>query len=231
MLLSLLPALGFIYPTRILTLVVSLSWPVIVYAISELLSDVRRRRFLKQGVVVGFVLLAFVVEAPYIYQQAISNYGWFIPEIQFRDTYKVFSWIEENTTKSDLILNDLTMASTYIDGTSLKNLSHSYASGWLKYPLDDSHPRLIMAKDLKEVWMQPQDENLVNQLLDKYNVSYLIMMPMPGYIDYVNWGGESGQYTFKAFSNLRYEEIFDSYSFMEKVFKSGNATIYSMKQR
>jgi hypothetical protein len=168
------------------------------------------------------------LEAPYIYDQITGmSHGWYIQQNQFEDTYKAFSWLETNTTSSELILNDLTMSSTYIDGLSIRNLSHSYVSGFLKYPPAATHPHLVMSQELKKVWQQPYDQQLVKGLLDKYRVEYIFLTPMPGFQDYANWGGD-GTYKTKIFTNQQYKSFFDSYPFMERVFESGQALIYAV---
>ncbi|MGH9878868.1 MAG: hypothetical protein ACRD5H_14645, partial [Nitrososphaerales archaeon] len=160
--------------------------------------------------------------------QAVRNYGWFIPDTRFYDTYAVFVWFEDNVESKDLILNDRSMSSFFIDGTSSKNLTHSYATGFLKYA-PSSHPRLEMAKELNMIWLYPNNTSLVDSLLHKHDVRYVTLMPERGYQDYANWGGTGKYVPLKHYRNVEYEKIFNSYPFMKLVFKSGDASVFAVQ--
>jgi hypothetical protein len=87
----------------------------------------------------------------------------------------------------------------------------------------------LMQHELSRVWTNPGDQALVNSLLKKYNVKYIVISgPESGFKDFVQWGG-TGNYEVKPVPNEDYIRQFDSYDFLKLMWKKGNAAIYAVE--
>lgn len=210
---------NFIYPQRTLTLVATLSWIFIAYDISEIAVSARKRRMIAYAFIFGFTITALSFEIPHIAYLLGNDPGWFLTKTDnFYNTYGAGIWLKQNAKPNDLILNDRSYSSLFIDGFSIHKLAYSYWGGYAQ----------PMPQELSFIWSNPTNRDNVYSLLKKYDVKYIILTAEGGYIDYEGWGG-SGKYVQKSYTNQQYQKIFESYEFLKLEYKNGNAFVYSVQ--
>ena len=201
-----------------------LSWPIIAYALYEVgLGGIRiRSRVLDFVVLSMFVLVLSQIMYPHIQSKLISpgSPGWFLNGAErYADTYQVSMWIKDNVPSNELILNDRSYSSFYLNGFKVQNMTHSYWSGHME----------PMVQDLTAIWQSsPLPEDEVRDLLRQYDVKYILLTPETGYLDYPAWGGPGG-YKWETHPTSYYKTLFDSYDFLILEYASGDAAVYSVR--
>jgi len=134
------------------------------------------------------------------------------------DDYLAAMWIDQNIPTEDLILNDLSWASLYLLSFSVKNVVFNLM-GYIE-----------RAKDCLVIWEQPEHpmhEQILINLIKKYEIKYLWVTAEWGYFDWWFFGGDNGYYA-KTKRPLVYGEIFDKYHILTPVFQSGHSKIYKI---
>ncbi|MFX1486627.1 MAG: hypothetical protein ACFFBS_05985, partial [Promethearchaeota archaeon] len=224
--------LQFLVPNRVMVISSLLSWLVIgrlVYLASQRVdsSNVRgtpretgmdKRTRVKTYAVLGIVL---AIGPSLVFQfslLAANIYAWFPRSSYFTDDMSALEWINMNVPPEDLILNDYSFTSLYLQSLSIKNVTCFYS---LSLSLQQR------VKDIYQIWYTPNDEILVRNLLLKYDVRYVLVTSEPRFQNYTYIGG-TDQWVEKSFKPSEYNEIFSSYAFLEQVFGIGNSSVYSV---
>ncbi|MGI0043580.1 MAG: hypothetical protein ACRD47_07700, partial [Nitrososphaeraceae archaeon] len=225
--------LGFLYPQRTLTFIATLSWPLVAFAISELKPvrvNLYKSKINSDHLIISvFVVLALAIQVPSILSQNESQPGWYIFDI-FPNSYATAEWLSRNSDSDDLILNDRTYSSFYINGFASRNLTYSYMSGWLKtLPADWPSDFEMMSRNLTKVWDSPWNKDMVSDLVKKYDVKFIALFEDDKFTNWENWGGDGRVAgTQKPYSNKQYEYVFSSYDFLDLVFKKGDSLVYKV---
>lgn len=210
-----------ISPQRTLTFLVLMSFPLIAYLVSEGSKTriIKSHRLLPVATTAIFVLILNILIVPNAIDFIVKNPGWFSSAAPYFDAdYKTSEWLVKNVQDDELILSDRTYSSLFLYGFKVFNLSHNYWGG-LFYP---------MPHELSSVWSDPGDVDNARQLVNKYDVKYIVLMNDPVFIDYAGWGG-TGQYMGKPYSTEQYKSFFDSYGFLKLEYRNGNALVYSVQ--
>lgn len=129
----------------------------------------------------------------------------------FEDDFKALEFINEHIPSSDLILNDISPTSVWVNSFSIKNLTF-YKK--VNRPVEEY-------KELKMAWESPNNALLLRRLIEKYRIKFIFVTSDMYTYDWPGWGGTPVP---KTKSN--YTSIFDNYSFLNPVFKSGNTRVY-----
>lgn len=217
-------SISFLSAQRTFVFIFLLSWPMIAYALNEVgLPAIRnRRRFLDYVVLSVFILVLSAIIVPHVQLKLVrpGSPGWFLTGIErYSDTYQVSMWIKDNIPSDELILNDRSYSSFYLNGFKVQNMTHSFWSGHKK----------PMVQDLLMIWQStPLPEDDVRDLLRQYGVKYVFLTPETGFLDYPGWGGPGG-YKWKTHSTSYYRTLFDSYDFLKLEYASGSAAVYSVQ--
>src|SRR5206468_10382228 len=136
------------------------------------------------------------------------------------------TWLKNNVNPNDLILNDRSYASFYIQGFSLLNLTHNYFNGYTKPMQTYLTAKDLMPRELNAIWIHPEKGYLVYSLLKKYNIRYIVLME-GGYADFANWGGSGKKLVEK--NNSEYQRLFNSYPFLQLKYQKGRSAVYFVK--
>jgi hypothetical protein len=166
-------------------------------------------------------IFSLIPHLTYSYPQ---NKSYYVYSPCFKPNFKAALWIYEHATSTDLILDDMSFTGSIILSMGVFNLTYaepiSYLPGYRE-----------RAIDLWYVWINPYDEISIRRLLLKYNVTYILSdadwkilglnMPELKYVTKRDW-------LKKPYSPSEISMIFDSYPFLEIVFKEGDARIYKV---
>jgi len=140
-------------------------------------------------------------------------------DYEYHDDYLAAVWIDQNIPAEDLLLNDLSWASFYLQSFSIKNVVFSLVPG-----------NIMRAKECRIIWDQPNHpmhRQILISLIEQYGIKYLWVTDEWGYFDWWEIGGDD-EYKLKMKSPIVYMEIFDKYPFLTPVFQSGNSKIYKI---
>jgi hypothetical protein len=143
-----------------------------------------------------------------------SGYSWYTIAPAFADDFKALEWINNNVNSSKLILNDFSWSSLFLMSLSIKNVSMNYV-----------YRGFERAEELQTIWLNPDNETLVHSLVEKYNVSYILVTSARQFYDYL---GDS-TYKSKPYLPSQYFMIFCTYGFLEPVFVSGGSAVFKVK--
>lgn len=146
-----------------------------------------------------------------------TGYTWFGLTRSSED-YMVLFWLRENIASKDLILNDYSYVSLYLLSFSIKNVT-SYQS------LGSSEDRQ-RATDAHNFWKKPNDYVLFSELVNKYDIKYVLVTSESGYLDWIGVGGDN-QYKPKPFGN-RTKLVFDNNPYVKILFETEYAGIYKV---
>ncbi len=140
-------------------------------------------------------------------------------DYEYHPDYLAAVWIDQNIPVEDLILNDLSWASFYLQSFSIKNAVFSIVP-----------ENLRRAKECRVIWDQPdhpKHEQILISLIEKYGIKYLWVTAEPKYFDWWELGGDD-MYKSKKKSPSVYGVIFDQYPFLIPIFQIGDSKIYKI---
>jgi len=222
-----------ILPMRSAIIASTLSWPLCIVALHRILeSHPRLRLVFRRGsghffssnhlTLVAILVLFLLLLNPYYYPdislQNSTSWAWFTREAYFPDGFAALQWIDKNVPPDAIILNDLSHTGRYASSLSIKNLVWQ---GWTQFEDAD--------QDLRKIWKNPKDVELSKQMLRKYNIRYILSTSEPGFLS-DSWSSMGYGYFEKPYLPEEYARIFDSYSFLKVVFKSGATRVYEVVQ-
>lgn len=147
---------------------------------------------------------------------------WYVHTLDFNPNFNAANWLNDHASLSDYILNDMSYTGYMLLSMSVFNLT--YADPITHFP--GYHER---GKDLWQVWTNPNDEALIRNLLFKYNVTYIIsdsdwrLLALPNILNSTERGWSE-----KPFIPSVIVNIFDNYSFLDKVFEYDTARVYKV---
>lgn len=171
--------------------------------------------------VVAVVLILFNFNGLMVYSVAshaslslASQYGSF-SQVTFKPNFDALEWITQNVGEKELVLNDWSFSGLYLVSLSIKNVS-----------MNPELARLNRTMELQEIWLHPLNMTLVQSLLNKYNVSYVLVTSE---LNYVNVSGPSWVYEPKPFLPWQYIVIFMGYPFLESIYNTWSEAIFKVK--
>jgi hypothetical protein len=228
---NLFPFFSLILPNRSLMICALISWVLISVFIDQVfhsekksirlvfknrVKSIQNINFSKSAIV---LLLVFLVFTPSLIStisfEPAQKYSW-LRRHGFDIDHDALLWIHENVPFADLIMNDYSYDSRYLQGFSVKNVTS-------KYHLD-SELELIRAVEVQDYWQNPYDILKFIGLVSKYNISYVLVTSERGYHNWL----EDGRYMSKPFTSEEYRRVFDENPFLELAFEKGNASVYEV---
>lgn len=138
----------------------------------------------------------------------------------FPHNYAAATWISQSIPRHDLILNDLSWDSLYLQSYTMKNVT--YTSFIVEFDAD-------RGRDLRQIWRNPSNEPLLRAQLKQYNVSYIYSSMAKNELRLTHLG-EDGNYESKSFSPEEYRQILSTYPFLVISFQQENALVYWVNQ-
>ncbi|MEM1725322.1 MAG: hypothetical protein QXW71_06110 [Thermoplasmata archaeon] len=163
------------------------------------------------------ILIVFYVFYPYIRDHIslnlVNHYSWYTRLPSFLFDYNISVWVSQNIASDELILNDLSFSGLYIPSFTYKTVIFHY----FRHPPAYDKARLI--------WLYPNNITMVKGIIKELNIKWIVVTSEWGYLDLWIYGG-SGVYKEKPLKPRQYITIFDSYSFLEKVYENGNSAVY-----
>lgn len=129
----------------------------------------------------------------------------------FEDDFKALEFINNNVPSSDLILNDMSPTSSWVNSFSIKNLTFFWVAN---RPIEEY-------EELRMAWEKIDDAIFLKGVISKYQVRYIFVTSDLYNYEYAGWGGEQ-----RPIKKDNYSKILDQYSFLNPVFKSGNTRVY-----
>jgi len=127
------------------------------------------------------------------------------------DDFRALEFIHHNISSSDLILNDRSPTSSWVNSFSIKNLTFFWV---VNRPLHEYG-------ELRMAWEKIDDAIFLKRVISKYQIRYIFVTSDLYNYEYAGWGGEQ-----RPIKKGNYSEILDQYSFLNPIFKSGNTRVY-----
>lgn len=224
--------LYFLMPDRTIVLLSLLAWVIISIFVRNLNKDLvllraskrtlKSRSFLIDNgpIIALFALFLISPLTPLIQSNVLINHeypGWFPSKFSnFDSDFGALEWINKNVNADDLILNDNSYISCYIQSLSLKNLAFScgYRGDFAKI----YEPQSVWNPQ----YLSNQDEFM--EMLLTQRVKYMFVSEEWGF-----YGGKSeSDYREKLIPSAKSIEILDKYPFLEKVYEKGKSAIYEV---
>ncbi|MEM1510280.1 MAG: hypothetical protein QW291_09715 [Thermofilaceae archaeon] len=163
------------------------------------------------------IFIIFYVFYPHIYDHIslhlVNYYSWYTGLPSFPFDYNISVWVSQNIASDELILNDMSFSGLYIPSFTYKSIIFHY----FKHPPSYDKARFI--------WLYPHNVTMVKEIIKELNIKWIVVTSEWGYLDLWMYGG-SGLYKEKPLKPKQYITIFDSYSFLEKVYEDGNSAVY-----
>jgi len=133
----------------------------------------------------------------------------------FDNDFLALEYINKHISSHDLILTDFSYTSKYMYSLSFKNLT-----------IFNPNFRRSDLQEMWQVWENPYNSSNIIKILRKYEIKYILLTSEWGFNSWFLPGG--GGYKGLPFPPSKYAEIFDSYAFLEPVFKKGSTRIYKV---
>jgi len=145
-----------------------------------------------------------------------SYWGWMVANADFKNDFKLFSWISNNINKKDLIMNDYTYTSKKIFSFSLANVT--------AIPIPILPAEVELAKDNALVWDKP---TLLKSFIERYHVKYLLLDSDENHRVPPEIGGMDENIP-RAYTPSDYKEILSHMPFLLKIKEYGLSTLYKV---
>lgn len=137
-----------------------------------------------------------------------------VPSTRYYDDFDAFIWVGDNTSPSDVIEASPTWISWYLESfTDGVYVHHQY-----NRLMDTERDR-----DLWQIWLTPGDEVMVESLLAKHNVKYLVVTSAEYQFDFAE------EWSFRRKPAL-YNFYFKDYTFLVPELMQDNVAVYSVDQ-
>lgn len=140
-----------------------------------------------------------------------GNSAWFSHSPTFQDSFNAMEWVNEHAKSGERILNDWSFTGLYLESLSIKNVTMLYILRGYN-----------ITSDLQEIWLDPKNVTLVQSLLEKYNVSYILVTSEYSFYNFL----VNSTYMPKPYTPHEYVHIFTGYPFLQLVFESGDAAVF-----
>ncbi|MBI4337205.1 MAG: hypothetical protein HY683_05175 [Chloroflexi bacterium] len=240
------PMVSIILPNRSAMMLTLLAWPVIFAAVvhygrglleSPRLGQVElgfrssvgpiphRRLPLLVPVLAGAALIGlFPTLAPYVGEgfsigtPLNKRYVWLTNSEYFQTDIGAMRWIAENVPPDQLVLNDASRSSMYLQSLKPQSVAYHYNN-----PMGGP----ARPKELWKFWQRPQDIALAAELFRKYDVRYVLVTADPSYLELRILGGK-GQTRSKPFSPSAYVKLLDQNPFLIARYAKGDSRVYEV---
>jgi len=170
------------------------------------------------------MLLCILSLVPHLTYSYPKNKSWYVHMSYFEPNFKAALWLNKHVTSSDLILNDMAFTGYMLLSMGVFNLTYADPISYIP----SNRERAI---DLWNVWIDPYDEVAIRNLLFRYNVTYIlsdadwkIFALRISELEYVTKNG----WMQKPYFPMEICRIFDTYPFLEIVFKQDLARVYKI---
>jgi len=227
------PIFSLILPKRSLMLCSILSWVLFSVVLDYVFADFRSVNVhfgfkdfnqINLSKIVVVALIISLVFAPSLFSnfsfEQAKKYSW-LTRHGFANDYDVLLWIHENIQPDELILNDYSYTSRYLLSFSVKNVT-------AKYHFNSEYER-NRAIEAQGFWRDPTNITLFLRLVEKYNISYVLLTSEWGYHNWVGISGDN-KYVSKPFTPSEYKRILDNHPYLELMFEKGVASVYRVKK-
>ncbi len=145
-----------------------------------------------------------------------TYWGWMVVNSDFKNDYKLLSWISDNINKTDLIMNDYTYTSKRLLSFSLSNIT--------ALPIPISPQEIELAKNNVVVWNKP---SLLKSFIERYDIQYVLLDSDPNHRIPPELGGTDENVP-RPYNMSIYKEIFSHMPFLSKVKEFGFSTLYKV---
>lgn len=166
-----------------------------------------------------FIVLVSTMLYPSLYRHftlyEATAHAWYSRSPSFPYDYNASVWISQNVSPDELILNDMSWSGFYLPSYTFKKVIFHY----FPHPPEWNEARLI--------WLHADNETLVKDILKKLGIKWIFVTSEWNYLDAWMYGG-SGKYMGKPFNPATYIKIFDSYTFLKKMYQCGNSAVYKV---
>ena len=230
------PIFSFILPNRSLMICSLISWVLISVLLSHVFVNSKhvsvrlafKNRLCKRQIslskVVAVALIILLAFTPSLFSnfafEPAHSYSWLMRH-GFSNDYDVLLWIHENVQPSDLIMNDYSYTSRYLQSFSIKNVT-------AKINLNSDYER-NRTIEVQDFWRNPTSISLFIKLVENYNISYILVTSERGYLNWVVIDGDN-RYTSKPFTPAEYKTTFSNNPCLELIFEKGDAGIYKVSK-
>jgi hypothetical protein len=224
------PFTGFLLPGRNLVLLYLLAYPLILFLIStfvnekiKIISELRKvSEKIKPSIRTDFLallLIALLFTGMHYYFINVKKLAWYDPS---PTDIQALEWINKNVSENELILNDASFISLFLQGYSIKNLTF-WMWTWNTH-LD--YTNKVFNETFGSIDVQDFYEALV-----RYNISYIFLSSENMYLWRLTPLSELPE-TYKPWKYATKEwpitESFENMPFLEKVFEKGETKIYKV---
>jgi len=218
-------------PSRVGLLLNILSWVVFCVAINEFLKwkkisslifiiKSHSNKINVNKIIISILIFAIVIWpsfALHINGEIANRYDWFSRSAFFLNDTPVLEWISHNVTFDDLILNDFSYTSSYLQSFSIQNVT---ANRW-----SNSAISVVIANDTQRYWDDPMDLCRLADLIEKYDIKYVLLTHEWGYRDWKQIGGD-GKYKAKQYNRGELHQLFSNTALLKPVITSALGGLY-----
>jgi len=228
--------LWFLLPKRNLAILYVISWIAIILFVNEIIrwgittrSFYSIRKYFSKNYIFHIttsslaliiILTVFIgdIEAQINFESA-KKFGWFpITTYSGGENYELLKWISQNVGSNELIMNDYTATSSFINSFSIKNLT---AITW--WNTEEQRERARLGNI---TWENPR---FLGNYITLYNVKYVLVDDEWVHLNYKEIGGQDS-FIPKKFSAEGYEKIFAGFPFLTQIKKMGSSSLYEVDQ-
>jgi len=225
--------LSLFLPIRVGLVLSIISWVIFCVGINEIMK-LKKMSFLIikikfpptkiniNKIIISIVIFTLVIWPGFeshVTGEIEEKYDWFQKSKYFLNDYPVLEWISHNITFGDLILNDFSYTSSYLQSFSIQNVT---ANKW-----SYSESSIAMANDTQRYWKSPMDLCRLLELNEKYNIRYVLLTQEWGYKDWRAIGGD-GKYKSKQYDRVKLHELFSNTTILKPVITSAGGGLYEI---
>lgn len=156
--------------------------------------------------ILATTLILIYFSTPIIYNMTFEHARfWGYPSSELENSYKLLTWISQNTNSSSPIMTDYSWPSLFLNSFSLKNVTSTY---W-----PSTFEDFARARESQIAWSRPE---LLRDFINKYDIEYVLLTSSPLVFNPTVIGGDSLFY-FNNITPNAYQNIFKDLPFLKKV--------------
>lgn len=167
--------------------------------------------------------LPFYVLYPSLSNQFLNNKyprnqkeSWYVSDTRVWD---MLAWVNTHIPSESLIMTDTTWTALWLPSYGVHNVTSFYLS---------AQHDTTRALAVKHAWEIPYNTTYWNDLIEKYNVSYIMITSDRVWFDWFYLNGTQNVATPRHFTPWEYIKVCDNQAFLRQVYREGDNAVYEV---
>ncbi len=161
--------------------------------------------------IIGILIFPSVSRVLFFDAQFRAN--WLNRDPNAQNDFRCMEFLGQVHDDTHLVLNYMSYTDYFLPSFGILNTTYGLAMDRYR------------AEVLRAIWDHPENETAMRELLATYGVRYILVTSFWAILDFLG----NGTVRSRAIDAVTYQQYWDNYSFLHKVFAAGNSCVYEVK--